>query len=79
MLCFSGDGSGNVSEDMMYSQQSCVSFSFVFLCLFVFFFFLSFRFTEAGNREKRFDHGSQNREVRPWFSRVPAIFPWNGS
>ena len=41
MLCFSGDGSGSVSEDMMYSQQLC----FFFFCFSVFFFFfLRFRF-----------------------------------
>ena len=78
MLCFSGDGSGNVSENMMYSSRVVFLF-LLFFCVCLFFFFLRFRFTEAGNREKRFDHGSQNREVRPWFSRVPAIFPWSGS
>ena len=42
--------------------------------------FLSFFFKvqiqmEAGNREKRSDHSSQNREVRLWFARVPIFFP----
>ena len=41
MLCFSGDFSGSVYENMMYFQQLCF-FSSVFLC--VFFFFLSCRF-----------------------------------
>ena len=36
-----------------------------------FFFFLSS--DEVGNREKRSDHGSQNREVRPRFARIPAF------
>ena len=41
MLYFSGDGSGSVSEDMMYSRQLC----FFFFCFSVFFFFfLRFRF-----------------------------------
>ena len=41
MLCFSGEGSGSVYEDMMYSQQLC----FFFFCfLFFFFFFFKFRF-----------------------------------
>ena len=42
MLCFSGDFSGSVYENMMYFQQLCF-FSSVFLCVF-FFFFLSCRF-----------------------------------
>ena len=71
MLCFSGDGSGNVSEEMMYSQQSCVSFSFVFLFI-IYLFFFRFRF--KGNHEKRFDYGSQNCEVRTRFARVPVFF-----
>ena len=41
MLCFSGDFSGSVYENMIYFQQLCF-FSSVFLC--VFFFFLSCRF-----------------------------------
>ena len=50
------------------------------LCFFLFFFFLFFFFKvqiqmEAGNHEKRSDHGSQNREVRPRFARVPVFFP----
>ena len=69
MLCFSRDGSGSVYEEMMYFQQLC----FFFFCFSVcFFFFLKVQIQrEAGNREKRFDHGSQNREVRPRFTRVP--------
>ena len=68
MLCFFGDGSGSVYEDMMYFQQLC----FFFFCFVLFFFFFKVQIQmEAGNREKRFDHGSQNREVRPWFARVP--------
>ena len=39
-MCFSGDGSGCVFEDMMYSRQLC----FFFFCLFVCFFFLFFCF-----------------------------------
>ena len=71
MLCFSGDGSGSVYEDMMYSQQLCFFF-FCFFVLFCFFFFFKVQIQkEAGNREKRFDNGSHNREVRPWFARVP--------
>ena len=71
MLCFSGDFSGSVYENMMYFQQLCF-FSSVFLCVFFFFFKLQIQ-RDAGNREKRFDHGSQNREVRPRFTRVPAF------
>ena len=76
MLCFFGDGSGSVYEDMMYFQQLCFFFFCfsVFVCLFFFFFFLRFKFTEAGNREKRFDHGSQNREVRLRFAWVLVFF-----
>ena len=37
MLCFSGDFSGSVYENMMYFQQLCF-FSSVFLCVCVFFF-----------------------------------------
>ena len=40
MLCFSGDGSGSVYENMMYFQQLCF-FSSVFLCVC---FFLRCRF-----------------------------------
>ena len=36
-----------------------------------FFFFLRFRF--KGNREKRFDHGSQNCAVEPRFKRFPTF------
>ena len=75
MLCFSGDFSGSVYENM-YFQQLCF-FSSVFLCVF-FFFKLQIQW-DAGNREKRFDHGSQNREVRPRFTRVPAFVLSNGS
>ena len=40
------------------------------LCFF-FFFFLKVQIQrEAGNHEKRSDHGSQNREVRPRFAQV---------
>ena len=71
MLYFSGDGSGSVSEDMMYSRQLC----FFFFCFSVFFFFLKVQIQrEVGNREKRFDYGSQNREVRLRFARVPTFF-----
>ena len=44
------------------------------LCFFFFCFgcfFLRFRF--KGNREKRFDHDSQNRAVEPLFKRFPAF------
>ena len=44
-MCFSGDGSGRVSEDMMYSQQLC----FFFFCFSVFFFFF-FRFRFKGKQ-----------------------------
>ena len=48
----------------------------VFLSFFFFFFFFKVQIQmEAGNREKRSDHGSQNRKVRPRFARVPAFFP----
>ena len=42
MLCFSGDGSGSVFEDMMYSQQLCFFFFRMFFCLFCFLFFFFF-------------------------------------
>ena len=54
--------------------SNCVSFSFVFLCVCVcvrVFFFFRFRF--KGNREKRFDHGSQNRAVEPRFEWFPPF------
>ena len=54
------------------SQQLCF-----FLFLFIFFFFLRFRF--KGNREKRSDHGSQNRAVEPRFERLPAFLALTGS
>ena len=85
MLCFSGDGNGSVYEDMIYSQQLCFfffcfSFFFLFFYFFIFLFFYFFIFfkvqiqREVGNREKRFDHSSQNREVRPRFAQVPVFF-----
>ena len=40
----------------------------------VFFFFFSVQIHwEAGNRENRSDHGSQNRVVQPRFARVPVF------
>ena len=68
MLCFSEDGNGRVSEDMIYSQQLCVC---VCVCVF-FFFFLSLRF--KGNRENQSDHGSQNRAIEPQFERFPFFW-----
>ena len=51
----------------------------VVIVVVVFFFFLIFfkdlDSKEVGNREKRSDHGSQNRKVRPRFTRVPFFFP----
>ena len=44
-----------------------------FLLFCVFFFFLVQIHWEAGNRENRSDHGSQNRVVRPRFARVPVF------
>ena len=44
------------------------------LLLFFFFFFKDLDSKEVGNREKRSDHGSQNREVPPRFARVPFFF-----
>ena len=41
--------------------------------LFCVFFFLVQIHWEVGNRENRSDHGSQNRVVRPRFSRVPVF------
>ena len=40
--------------------------------VFFFFFLVQIRW-EAGNRENRSDHGSQNRVVRPRFARVPVF------
>ena len=54
----------------------CVSLElcFIFFCFSVFFFFFFLgRFRFKGNREKRFDHGSQNRAVEPRFKRFPAF------
>ena len=58
------------------SQQLCFFF-FCFsmcVCVCVFFFFQGSDSKEARNREKRSDHGSQNREVQPRFARVPVFF-----
>ena len=41
------------------------------LLFFLFFFILRFRF--KGNREKWFDHGSQNRVFKPRFKRLPVF------
>ena len=47
-----------------------------FLLFFLFFFFFKVQIQmEAGNREKRSDHSSQNREVRLWSAQVPIFFP----
>ena len=40
-----------------------------------FFFFKVQIQMEAGNREKRSDHGSQSQKVRSRFARVPVFFP----
>ena len=45
----------------------------VFLFLLFFCVFIFFRFRFKGNREKRFDHGSQNRVVEPRFERFPVF------
>ena len=50
----------------------------LFFCVFIFYFlfFIFFKVQiqrEVGNREKRFDHGSQNRAVEPRFERLPVF------
>ena len=47
---------------------------FFFFCFgFFFFFFFFFKVQIQRNREKRFNHGSQNRAVEPRFKRFPAF------
>ena len=46
----------------------------VCVCFIYFYFFKVQIQREVGNREKRSDHGSQNREIRSRFARVPAFF-----
>ena len=50
---------------------------FIYLFFIYFFYFLRFRF--KGNREKRSDHGSQNRAVESRFERLPAFLALTGS
>ena len=46
----------------------------VFLFLLFFCVFIFFRFRFKGNREKQFDHGSQNRVVESRFERFLVFF-----
>ena len=55
-------------SDWLVLPSNCVSFSFVFL-----FFYFIFRFRFKGNREKQFDHSSQNRAVELRFEQF-SIF-----
>ena len=43
------------------------------LCFFFLFFLFFLRFKFKGNREKQFDHGSQNRAVEWRFKRFPIF------
>ena len=54
-----------------FERELCFSEEGVVFLFSFFLFFLRFRF--KGNREKRFDHGSQNHAVEPRFKRLPAF------
>ena len=58
---------------LCFSEEGVV-FLFLLLSFFLFFFFFFLRFRFKGNREKRSDHGSQNRAVEPRFERLPVFF-----
>ena len=81
MLCFSRDGSGRHDVLFFFFGEGVVFLCFaeegvvfLFLLFWVFFFFFFFfKVQIQRNREKRFNHGSQNRAVEPRFKRFPAF------
>ena len=62
---------------LCFSEEGVV---FLFLLFWVFFFFFFFfKVQIQRNREKRFNHGSQNRAVEPQFERLLACLALTGS
>ena len=58
------------------SSSSFSPFLFFFFIFYLFFFiFYGSDSIGSSNCQKRSDHDSQNREVWPWFARIPIYFP----
>ena len=64
---------GEAEEEEAVASRHHPYFVIVFFLFSFFFFFWVQIQWKVGNREKWSDHGSQNREVRPQFARVPAF------